>query len=175
MINESYPKRFNTLFSVKASLISLYLALTFPIIFITIESLKLVSTFCLICGLIFIFNITNDYVITDEKSIVLKTSLISNLFGKNGWEILWKDIINVKSFSTSQGSKVHYLITSSQKSFLIPQRLERFDEFKEILVSKIKYLEIDLNYISPLWTYKFLTLISGVMFLGEIYAFILKI
>ena len=174
MLKDIKRNRFNTLFSVKASMILLYLALTFPLIFITIDSLKLVSIFCLFFGLIFIFNIVNDYVITNENGILFNTSFLSKIFGKNSWEILWKDIVSVKSFSTSQGSKVYYFITSTKKSFLVPQRLERYSEFNKILSKKINSLEEDLNYISPLWTYKVLTLISIVMFFWELYAFILK-
>ncbi len=174
MFKDINSDRFNTLFAVKASMISLYLALTFPLIFITIDSLKLISIFCLFFGLIFIFNIVNDYVITNKNSIFFKTSFLSKIFGKNSWEILWKDIVSVKSFPTSQGSKVYYFITSTKKSFLVPQRLERYSEFNNILSKRIKSFEIDLNYISPLWTYKVLTLISILMFFWELYAFILR-
>ena len=174
MFSDLNSSRFNTLYSVKSSLISLYLALTFPLIFITIDSLKIISILFLIIGLIFTFNIVNDYVIINENGILFKTSFISRLFGKYSWEILWKDIITIKSFNTSQNSKVHYFITSSKKSFLIPQRLERYEEFKEILSKNLNQLEVDLNYISPLWTYNFLTFISISMFIGEFYAFVMN-
>ena len=167
-------QRFNTLFSVKSSLISLYLALTFPLVFITMDNLKLTSIICFILGLIFIIFISNDYVITSEKTIVFKTSYVSSFFGKKGWEIHWNDISTIKAFPTSQGSKVFYFITSSEKSFLLPQRIERFSEFKKILSNKINGLNIDLNYISPLWTYKLLTGISIIFILGEAYLFLIN-
>ena len=174
MSNDLNYQRFNTLFSVKSSLISLYLALTFPLVFITMDNLKLISIICFILGLIFIIFISNDYVITSEKTIVFKTSYISSLFGKRGWEIYWNDISTIKAFPTSQGSKVFYFITSSEKSFLLPQRIERFSEFKKILSNKIDGLNIDLNYISPLWTYKLLTGISIIFILGEAYLFLIN-
>ena len=174
MSNDLNYQRFNTLFSVKSSLISLYLALTFPLVFITMDNLKLISIICFILGLFFIFFISNDYVITSEKTIVFKTSYISSLFGKRGWEIYWNDISTIKAFPTSQGSKVFYFITSSEKSFLLPQRIERFSEFKKILSNKIDGLNIDLNYISPLWTYKLLTGISIIFILGEAYLFLIN-
>mgnify|MGYP007000421018 len=55
-------KKFKTLFFVKSSLISLYLALTIPIPFISIDKLKILSIFAFILGLYLIINITNDYV-----------------------------------------------------------------------------------------------------------------
>tara|TARA_Y100001933_G_C18695647_1_gene436861 strand:- start:84 stop:608 length:525 start_codon:yes stop_codon:yes gene_type:complete len=173
MSNNLNVKRFDTLFSVKSSLISLYLALTFPIVFITINNLKLISLICFILGFIFIFFITNDYVITSEERILFKTSYISSLFGKKSWEIHWKDIASIKSIPTSQGSKVFYFITCSNQSFLLPQRIEKLAEFKKILIDRIDGLEIEFNYISPLWTYKLLTGISIIFIFWEVYLFLL--
>tara|TARA_B100000902_G_C26865454_1_gene695082 strand:- start:72 stop:596 length:525 start_codon:yes stop_codon:yes gene_type:complete len=174
MLKGKNNERFDTLLSVKSSLITLYLALTFPIIFISNDNLRVLSIICFISGFILTFNITNDFVTINENSIKLNTSLVSNFFGKKSWELFWKDISLIKTFSTSQGSKVHYFITSKNKSFLIPQRIERIGEFKEILSRKLNFFDSNFEYISPLWTYKLLTFISSFMLLGEIYLFVIK-
>jgi len=164
-------EKFKTLFFVKSSLISLYLALTFPIPFISSEKLKIFSIITFVFGLILIINITNDYVITCDKKISYKTSFISKIFGKKNWEIFWKDIKLIKSLQTSQGSNVHYFISNKNESFLVPQRVENFERFVSIIEEKTK-LNIDkLSYISPLWTYKLLTYLSIFMIMGEIIAF----
>jgi|GEM_PF-1341054 len=164
-------EKFKTLFSVKSSLISLYLALTFPIPFISSEKLKIFSIITFVFGLILIINITNDYVNTCDKKISYKTSFISKIFGKKNWEIFWKDIKLIKSLQTSQGSNVHYFISNKNESFLVPQRVENFERFVSIIKEKTK-LNIDkLSYISPLWTYKLLTYLSIFMIMGEIIAF----
>ena len=164
-------EKFKTLFFVKSSLISLYLALTFPIPFISSDKLKILSIITFIFGLILIINITNDYVNTCDKKISYKTSFISKIFGKKNWEIFWKDIKLIKSLPTSQGSYVHYLISNKNESFLLPQRIESFERFISIIEEKTK-LNIDkISYISPLWTYKLLTYLSLIMIMGEIIAF----
>ena len=164
-------ENFKTLFFVKSSLISLYLALTFPIPFISSEKLKIFSIITFVFGLLLIINITNDYVNTCDKKISYKTSFISKIFGKKNWEIFWKDIKLIKSLPTSQGSNVHYFISNKNESFLIPQRVENFERFVSIIEEKTK-LNIDkLSYISPLWTYKLLTYLSIFMIMGEIIAF----
>ncbi len=164
-------EKFKTLFFVKSSLISLYLALTFPIPFISSENLKIFSIITFAFGLLLIINITNDYVDTCDKKISYKTSFISKIFGKKDWEILWKDIKFIKSLPTSQGSNVHYFISNKSESYLVPQRVENFERFVFIIEDKTK-LNIDkLSYISPLWTYKILTYLSILMFMGEIIAF----
>ncbi len=166
-------EKFKTLFFVKSSLISLYLALTFPIPFISSEKLKIFSIITFVFGLLLIINITNDYVDTCDKKISYKTSFISKIFGKKNWEIFWKDIKLIKSLPTSQGSNVHYFISNKNESFLVPQRVENFERFVSIIEEKTK-LNIDkLSYISPLWTYKLLTYLSILMIVGEGIAFII--
>lgn len=166
-------KKFKTLFFVKSSLISLYLALTFPIPFISSEKLKIFSIITFVFGLLLIINITNDYVDTCDKKISYKTSFISKIFGKKNWEIFWKDIKLIKSLPTSQGSNVHYFISNKNESFLVPQRVENFERFVSIIEEKTK-LNIDkLSYLSPLWTYKLLTYLSIFMIMGEIIVFTL--
>ena len=165
-------EKFKTLFFVKSSLISLYLALTIPIPFISNEKLKMLSIITFVFGLFLIINITNDYVNTCDKKISYETSFISKIFGKKNWEIFWKDIKLIKSLPTSQGGRVYYFITKSDESFLMPQRVENFEKFVSIIEKKTKLNMEGITYISPLWTYKLLTCLAIFMILGEILAFI---
>jgi hypothetical protein len=73
---------------------------------------------------------------------------------------------------TSQGSKVYYFNTYKGDNFLIPQRVENFEKFL-LIVSKNIGKDCDqISYISPLWTYKLLTLLSVSMIIGELFAFL---
>ena len=164
-------KKFKTLFLVKSSLISLYLALTLPIPFISSENLKNISIATFFIGLFLIVNITNECVEIYDEKISFKTSIISKFFGKSNWEILWKEILLIKSLPTSQGSKVFYFTTNKDKNFLLPQRLENFEEFVSIISNKTGIKVNELSYISPLWTYKLLTILSLFMIVGEFIAF----
>ena len=161
-------EKFKTLFFVKSSLISLYLALTIPIPFISSENLKILSLIALVFGLFLIINITNDYVNICDKKVSYQTSFISKIFGKKSWEIIWKDIKLIKSFPTSQGSFVHYFITDRNQSFLVPQRVENFEKFISIVENKTNLDISKITYISPLWTYKLLTFLSSLMIFVEI-------
>ena len=164
-------EKFNTIFFVKSSLISLYLALTIPIPFISIEKFKILSIITFVFGLFLIINISNDYVKTCDKKISYKISFVSKILGKKSWEIFWKDIKLIKSFPTSQGSKVHYFVTNNDENFLVPQRIENLEKFI-LIVSQKTSLKVDkLSYISPLWTYKVLTYLSILMIFGEIITF----
>ena len=165
-------EKFKTLFVVKSSLISLYLALTIPIPFLSSEKLKIFSIILFFLGLYFINSLTNDYVETSDYKIYYRTSIISNLFGKKTWEIFWKDIKLIKSLPTSQGSKVYYFNTNKDENFLLPQRLENFERFIFIIHKNTKISIDEISYLSPLWTYKLLTFLSIIMIMGELFAFI---
>ena len=165
-------QKFKTLFFVKSSLITLYLALTIPLPFISIDNLKIVSITTFVLGLYLIINITSDYVETSKNKISYKTSFTSKILGKKNWEISWKDIKLIKSLPTSQGSKVYYFYTVQGDNFLVPQRIENFQEFL-LIVSNNTGIDInEISYISPMWTYKLLTLISVLMIIGELLAFL---
>ena len=73
---------FKTPFFVKSSLISLYLALTIPLPFISIEKLKIPSIIIFALGLYLIINITSDYLETCSNKISYKSSFISKFLGK---------------------------------------------------------------------------------------------
>ena len=165
-------EKFKTLFFVKSSLITLYLALTIPIPFVSIEGLKIPSIITFFLGLYLIINITSDYVETCNDKISYKTSFISKTLGKKNWEISWEDIKLIKSLPTSQGSKVYYFNTYQGDNFLVPQRVENFEKFL-LIVSRNTGISVnELSYISPLWTYKLLTLLSVFMIIGELFAFL---
>ena len=164
-------EKFKTLFFVKSSLISLYLALTIPLPFISIEKLKIPSIIIFALGLYLIINFTSDYVETSSNKISYKSSFTSKFLGKKNWEIFWKDIKLIKTLPTSQGSRVYYFNTNKGDNFLIPQRVENFEKFL-LIVSKKTGININkISKISPLWTYKLLTFLSVLMIIGEIFAF----
>ena len=145
-------EKFKTLFFVKSSLITLYLALTIPIPFISIDKLKILSITAFVLGLYLIINITSDYVETCNNKISYKTSFISRTLGRKNWDIFWKDIKLIESLPTSQGSKVFYFNTKKGDNFLIPQRVENFEKFLLIVSKNTGIATNELSYISPLWT-----------------------
>ena len=165
-------EKYKILFAVKSSLISLYIALTVPIPFISSEQLKIPSLFFFILGLFLIININSDYVETCEKKISYKTSFISRAFGKNNWEIFWEEIKSIKPLQTSQGSKVFYFIDAKGRTFLVPQRIENFGIFLNKIENETNISTKVISYISPLWTYKLLTILSFLMIVGEIILFL---
>ena len=162
-------EKFKTLFFVKSSLITLYLALTIPIPFISIQNLKIPSIITFALGLYLIINITNDYVETCDKKISYNISFISKALGRKNWEIFWEDINLIKVLPTSQGGRVYYFNTKKGDNYLVPQRVENFEKFLIIVSQNTGITTNEMTYISPLWTYKLLTFLSVLMIIGEIF------
>ena len=165
-------EKFKTLFFVKSSLISLYLALTIPMPFISIDQLKIPSIIIFVFGLYLIISITSDYVETSKDKISYKTSFISKTLGRKNWEVSWSDIKLIKCLPTSQGSKVYYFNTNDDENFLVPQRVENFEKLLLTVSKKTSIPTNHLSFISPLWTYKLLTYLSLSMIICEIIAFL---
>ena len=165
-------EKFKTLFFVKSSLISLYLALTIPIPFISIDKFKIISIVIFVLGFYLTISITSDYVETCNKKISYKNKFISKTLGRKNWEIFWEDIKLIKSLPTSQGRRVFYFNTKKGDNFLIPQRVENFEKFLLIVSKNTGISTNEISYISPLWTYKILTFLSVLMIIGELIAFL---
>ena len=165
-------KKFKTLLFVKSSLITLYLALTLPIPFFAIQELKVISIVVFFLGFFLIVNITSDYVEISNEKISYKTTFVSNFFWKKSWEVFWRDIKLIESYPTSQGSKVYYFITCGDEKFLVPQRVENLEELLSSIFERTGIKTGGINRISPMWTYKLLTLISVFMIIGEIISFL---
>ena len=92
--------------------------------------------------------------------------------GRKNWEIFWEDINLIKALPTSQGSRVYYFNTKKGDNFLVPQRVENFEKFMTIVSHNTGIATNEMSYISPLWTYKLLTLLSVLMIIGEIFLFL---
>ena len=83
-------EKYKTHFFVKSSLISLYLALTIPIPFISLNKFKFPSIFLFVLGLYLIINITSDYVETSNNKITYKSTFIAKFLGKKIGRFLGK-------------------------------------------------------------------------------------
>ena len=174
MIISENQYRFETLTVVKSSLITLYIALILPIPFLPFNQFRILSLILFIVGLVVISNLTNDYVTTNDINIAYETSKISSLLGKKRWVLHWKDIKQIKTLATSQGSKVYYFISKEENKILIPQRIEKFDMFIKIIEEKTDLETNKMRYLAPIWTYKILTIITTIMIFLEILSFVIR-
>ena len=70
--------------------------------------------------------------------------------------------------ATSQGGRVFYLRAGDGAAYLLPQRVERFEEF---LARFSRHSGLDtrsIGRISPPWTYRLLAWLAGLMVTAEL-------
>lgn len=67
----------------------------------------------------------------------------------------------------SQGGKVFYITTHDQQQRLLPQRLQNFDQFLNLVQAQSSLKTTGVGRLSPPWTYQLLAALSLLMLLGE--------
>jgi hypothetical protein len=69
---------------------------------------------------------------------------------------------------TSQGGKVFYVRERAGGAFLLPQRVERFEDFLQAFTQRSGLDTSSVNRISPPWTYRLLAVLCALMLGGEV-------
>ena len=63
------------------------------------------------------------------------------------------------------------MMFSENQKFLVPQRVENLEELLSVIWERTGIKTKGMSFISPMWTYKILTLFSLFMIIGEIISF----
>jgi len=69
--------------------------------------------------------------------------------------------------ATSQGGRVFYVRTADGSAYLLPQRVQAFEEFLSRFSRASGLDTSSIGRISPPWTYQLLAGICGLMLTGE--------
>jgi len=152
---------------IKLTLLLLLVALTLPLPFLALATHQTVNLWLTLSGmgmgLAVIYLGLSDRLILDEQSI----KLISYFPLKQGWQILWTDIVALKPKTTGQGGLVYYLLTKSGEGYLLPMRVAGFSKLVRTIQAKTN---LDMQDVKPLaqpWMYFTLLLFSLVLLLFD--------
>ena len=80
----------------------------------------------------------------------------------------WDDIRALVPVGTSQGGTVYYLKAVDCRHQLLPQRIERFDLFLEVLNQRSAISTKGIGRLTPPWTYQVLASLAALMVAGEL-------
>jgi len=86
---------------------------------------------------------------------------------RRGWTMRWQDIRALVPVGTSQGGTVYYLKAADLRHQLLPQRIERFDRFLQLLRERTTVSTAGIGRLTPPWTYQVLAILSVGMVLAE--------
>lgn len=167
---------------IRFTLLALYVALVMPLPLLAPQALSLALWLAGAIGLGVVMAITSEQVILDPSGLQLSHPGWCRWWLKRGWQLRWDQVEGLTPVATSQGGRVFYVRTSggevqppaqTPQAYLLPQRVERFEEFLQRFAALSGVSTDAVARITPAWTYQILAGMSVVMLLGELAAFLL--
>ncbi|WP_254977256.1 hypothetical protein [Cyanobium sp. ATX 6A2] len=152
---------------IRFTLISLYLALVLPLPWQAPGGLRGPLWLAVALGLVLVLAITSERVEIDAEGIRVGHPAWCGWWLRRGWQLSWSSITAITPVTTSQGGRVYYL-RSGDGSFLLPQRVARFEAFLKQFSERTGVDTGSIGRISPPWTYQLLALLSGLMLVAEL-------
>ena len=154
---------------IRGTLICVYLALVVPLPLMAPPSLQLALWIAAPLGLFIVLALLSEEVCIDEAGLVVGHPQWCRWLLRRGWQLRWEQIHRVVPVGTSQGGFVYYLKTSGDGQHrLLPQRLERFDQFLIVLQDRTGIDTSGIGRLTPPWTYQLLASIAVVMLTTEL-------
>jgi hypothetical protein len=87
---------------------------------------------------------------------------------RRGWQLNWDQISSLTPVATSQGGRVFYVRTADSSAYLLPQRVQAFEDFLSRFSQRSGLDTSSIGRISPPWTYQLLAVLCGVFLGGEL-------
>ena len=152
---------------IRFTLLSLYAALVLPLPLLAPAGLRLWMVVGLLAGLVLVLGLLSEQVETDDDGIRVRYPAWIRWLLRRGWVMRWQDIRALVPVGTSQGGTVYYLKATDLRHQLLPQRIERFDRFLQLLSERTIVKTAGIGRLTPPWTYQVLAVISAGMVLME--------
>ncbi len=142
---------------IKLTLLSLYIALTVPLPFLSQATNAPVPPIILGVGLtlgaIALYAALTERVIINDKGIQVSYPVwVPDLFRK-GWYLPWAEIRALKPRTTGQGGLVYYFVNNSGEGYLLPMRVVGFAKLVRIVEAKTGIDTTDVRPLSQPWMY----------------------
>jgi len=162
---------------IRGTLLVLYAALVVPLPLIAPEGLKPFLWGALALGLIVVLAITSEQVILDGEGLGLTHPAWCGWCLRRGWHLSWDQVEGLTPVATSQGGRVFYVRSSGvspqgasqpPQAYLLPQRVERFEDFLNQFTAFSGVSTDSVARISPPWTYQLLAVMSLTLLVGEL-------
>ena len=152
---------------IRFTLLSLYAALVLPLPLLAPAELRLWMVVGLLVGLVLVLGLLSEQVETDDDGIRVRYPSWIRWLLRRGWVMRWQDIRALVPVGTSQGGTVYYLKAADLRHQLLPQRIDRFDRFLQLLSERTTVKTAGIGRLTPPWTYQVLAVISAGMVLME--------
>ena len=153
---------------IRFTLISLYLALVLPLPVLAPAELKPLLWVALPLGLALISALVSEQVELSEGGIRVCHPVWCSWFLRRGWQLSWDQISGLTPVNTSQGGRVFYVRTTDGSAYLLPQRVQAFEDFLSRFSQRTGLDISTIGRISPPWTYQLLAGLCAILLAGEV-------
>ena len=154
---------------IRSTLVLLYLALVLPLPAFAQGPMRLWLLVMVVLGLVLVLALVSERVEVSPEGLRVGPAPWCAAVLKRGWQMPWDDVKALVPVATSQGGRVYY-IRSGAQAHLLPQRVERFEEFLERFSSASGMDTKSVQRLTPPWTYQLLAISSGLMLAIELLA-----
>ena len=154
---------------IRFTLLSLYVALVLPLPVMAPQALRPLMVGALILGLVLVVGLLSEQVETDASGLRVSYPSWIRWLLRRSWSMQWDDIRALVPVGTSQGGTVYYLKAVDCRHQLLPQRIERFDLFLDVLNERCSSISTKgIGRLTPPWTYQVLASLAALMVVGEL-------
>jgi hypothetical protein len=162
---------------IRFTLLALYLALVLPLPFLAPPPLCLTLALALPLGLLLVVAATSERVELDDDGLRVSHPAWCAWLLRRGWQLPWGKVLGLTPVATSQGGRVWYVrgagaegsggSPSAGRSYLLPQRVARFEDFLIRFSAASGVDTSGVGRISPPWTYQLLAVLCGSLLIAE--------
>ncbi len=162
---------------IRITLLSLYIALTLPLPFLSRVTSAPISPSLLWVGIalgfIALYGALTQKVVLDEEGIAVTYPGWIPKFVRQGWFLPWEDIKKLKPRSTGQGGLVYYFLTEAgDRAYLLPMRVVGFARMVKIVEEKTGIETRDVRPLSQPWMYIILLIVTLLLLLVDCWTII---
>ncbi|BFM38437.1 hypothetical protein [Synechocystis sp. LKSZ1] len=143
---------------IKFTLLTLYLALTFPLPLLAQQTQAMDSTVWLWLGLALGFlalgGALSEQVMLDDVGIQVGYPRWVPQWLRPGWSLPWSEIAELNSRTTGQGGLVYYFVTHQRdRAYLLPMRIAGFAQLTRLVQEKTGIDTTDIKPLAQPWMY----------------------
>jgi hypothetical protein len=142
---------------IRITLLSLYVALTIPLPFLSEVTAAPVPPGLLwvgiSIGLVALYAVLTEQVIVDDEGIQVTYPAWVSRFFRKGWFLPWSQVKELKPRTTGQGGIVYYFLSQDGKAYLLPMRVAGFARLVQIVQAKTGIDTTDVRPLAQPWMY----------------------
>jgi hypothetical protein len=168
---EAMDERFQISPLIRGTLIGVYLALVLPLPLMAPAGLRPLLLLAAPIGLALVWALLSEEVLLNDQRIQVGYPRWCAWLLRRGWQLPWQEISRLIPMGTSQGGTVYYVSSARQEHYLLPQRLDRFNDFLARFQAASGVDTSQVQRLTPPWTYQLLAVLAALMLTSELVVF----